>query len=108
MTANQSAFTLGPDEWRRLLVHNSQIIAEFATNNGTVTNDQIAQMLSHLDRLKIIALAWQASMPAGNVAVPTNGHAPHDQVLHDAVKEPKRKGGWPKGKKRLTAKEVTQ
>lgn len=89
------SFSLDTNEWRQLLAHNASVIQQFATSAVVCSNMDAQQMLAHLDRMKTIVQAWHVTCQ------PANG-VDHEEpsTSKEEVASPKKRGGWPKGKKR--------
>ena len=51
-------------EWRVLFASNIARVTEFVGQTTTLTPENLAHLLDHLDRAKLLASAWQKSAPA--------------------------------------------
>lgn len=96
MSDKPTTLSIDQSEWRVLFASSVQRMQEFVGQNHVLSAENLPLLLDHLDRAKVLAVAWQrAAVPAQSVEPPapavkteTNGAAP------------KRKGGWPAGKPR--------
>lgn len=107
MTEKKDTLSLDANEWRAMIAHNLQRGIEFVNTNGQITAEGIVAFNAHLDRIKVLVLAWHASAAPGQNAQQqapvTDASAPQADGA-----APKGKGGWPKGKSRKQKPEVAQ
>lgn len=99
MTDQPKTLALDSAEWKALLLSN--IVRTHESVNGAkhITPEGLAMFNGHMDRMKGIAAAWHASLPAN----PAEDRTAPDQPATNGAAKPKGKGGWPKGKKRNAA-----
>lgn len=99
MTDAPRTTMLFTEEWRSLCVGSAQQLVGFFANVPHPTPEALELFEQHMARLKMFATAWGATpvlqapkqqAPAGNPF----------GTRHNGASEPKRKGGWPKGKSR--------
>lgn len=88
-------------EWRVLFASSIARVTEFVGQNPSLTADNLKLMHEHLDRAKLIASAWAASTPQAVVREVAQTMA--DAPVEVRAEQPKRKGGWPRGKPRKRA-----
>lgn len=109
MNAQPKTLALGQREWNVLLAHNAAELAQFFQNQPTPSAEKYVQIIQHIDRMKDILPGWLATAP------PVPAGAKPEQVQETAAPQAqpngaapvKRKGGWPRGKKR-TPKALAQ
>lgn len=101
----QPAFTtLSPDEWKQLCLLNVGQLQNYLlgipalTESGAsgMTDEHLAQIEAHVTRGQSFLIAWRKSSVGAARIEPPAAHAEGNGA------EPtiKRRGGWPKGKKR--------
>lgn len=96
--ASPRTMSLNPYEWRQLVTAGAQGVAAWANMLQTELPSQaeVTAMHAALDRLKLQVSAWGISgarpvLPGGSAVAAT---APQNGA------KPKKRGGWPKGRKR--------
>lgn len=98
---------LTPEEWKQLVLLNMAQLQSYLqtvpgnTETGTsgLTDQHLALIDQHLARGRAFVRAWalaRVEMAPVNVAQP--------EARPNGAQEPKRKGGWPKGKSRARPK----
>lgn len=98
---DKPTLSLDSAEWRAMLGHNLNRAGEFVQSTAAINQLQVKAFHDHLDRMKALVSAWYASAPAAvadAVAEQAQPEAPAHPQANGAA--PKRKGGWPLGKKR--------
>lgn len=101
MTDKPATLAIDQTEWRVLFASNIARVNEFVNQTVALTPESLAQLQDHLERAKLLAVAWQRSSPAvaqGAVSQPAQAQPPIDPKANGEA--PKRKGGWPLGKPR--------
>lgn len=93
-------------EWRVLFASSIARVNEFVNQNNALSADNLKLMHEHLDRAKLIASAWAASTPQAVVREVAQTMA--DAPVEVRAEQPKRKGGWPKGRKRNQPQQAVQ
>lgn len=97
-------------EWRVLFASNIARVNDFINQNPTLDVEKLKAMLDHLDRAKLIARSWCASVPQAVPAETAQKLAEAPAVVANGNGAEKKKPGWPKGKprKRLNPQQVVQ
>lgn len=93
--------TIGVREWNVLLAHNAAELVAFFQQQPTPTAESYHNIVAHMDRMKEILPGWLASAPHAApelVAQQAQGDIPPGAQANGEA--PKKRGGWPKGKKR--------
>lgn len=92
---------IGSREWNVLLAHNASELVTFFNQQPIPTLESYQNIITHIDRMKEILPGWLACAPA---AAPdaANQQALADTPMAQASNGAalKKRGGWPKGKKR--------
>jgi len=106
MTDKPNTLSIDQTEWRVLFASTIARVTEYVNQTHALTPDHLKLMHDHLDRAKLIASAWCAASPAPvqdivQAAQPVAAQA-------NGATEPKRRGGWPKGKKRNQPQQAVQ
>lgn len=105
---------LAPADWRQLCLLNvaqlhdyvSSIPAHNEAGTSALTDEAIAVIDIHLERQRAFLTAWRKSRVPGLAAVQP---APAQQTANGQHEpKPKKKGGWPKGRKRKPVQQATQ
>lgn len=91
---------LSPEEWKSLCILNAAQMQAFLQMVSRPTQEHFVQVEAHLEKLGNYMRAWALSYPRETEGVPVNGHA-MAPAQEAPAEQPKRKGGWPKGKKRV-------
>lgn len=101
MTEKPKTLTIGTREWNVLLAHNATELATFFNQQPAPTPESYRNIVAHMDRMKEILPGWLASAPQA-VAEPVNQQAQGKEPVSEQTNgaAPKKRGGWPKGKKR--------
>lgn len=108
---------LTPDEWKALCINNTGQLHGYLQSIPGVTeggisglSDQHLAMIDHhLGRFGAFLNAWKVArvdLPAA--AQPQEAAPQAEEPKPNGMKEPKRKGGWPKGKPRGKQPEAGQ
>lgn len=106
MNAAPKTLSLGTREWNALLAHNATELATFFNGQPAPNPEAYKQILQHMERMKEILPGWLASGPpvAPDVAnQQAQGEQAQGQKPNGAAPKEHKKGGWPKGKKRVRA-----
>lgn len=91
--------SLNPLQWQVLVIHGSQMIAQEAASSACPpTAETVARWHNQLDEVKLQISAWVASAP--RIAQEQPMIVPETTQSIPLPEPPKRKPGWPKGKKR--------
>lgn len=98
--AEQKTLALNPGEWKALLLNNIAGAHQAVTNAENISQDGLAVLNGHLDRIKGIAAAWFASQPPVPAAENATPAVTQDAAQANGAPPVKKRGGWPKGKKR--------
>jgi len=110
MTDAPKTMSLEPAEWQGIVATNTQRFFEFIKPLAAPNAEQSAAMQAYLDRMKFQVVAWERSAPQPvpePAAQLVEASAPAAPAANGA--EPKKRGGWPRGKKRnAPAQAVTQ
>ncbi len=107
MSDAPKTLALNPAEWKALFVSNIDQLRQFVMDAGGLTPAGVTVVADHMDRMKSIAAAWQASQPPVTEAPQTQQAQPQG-AANGAAAPVVKKGGWPKGKKRNAPAQVAQ
>lgn len=106
MAEQPKTLSLGPREWNVLLAHNASELVAFFNHQPQPTVDLYKQIIQHMERMKEILPGWLACAPAVAPDAP-NQQAQGEQAQvpqpNGAAPQERKKGGWPKGRKRTRA-----
>lgn len=99
--------SLKPNEWQALLLSNFQSGFDWVRQYPAQapSQDDTKALLVHIDRMRDLTVAWHASAAPAVQVEPEQTAAPEAEQP-PSQEPPKRKGGWPKGKKRGGLKQV--
>ena len=100
MTDKPTTLSLAPHEWRTLIVNNLAQATEFVQKNEQLTLEQMGEFGAHLDRVKHLVAAWRASAPATMADLKLPGEPMQQSAQSNGAVPERKKGGWPKGRKR--------
>jgi hypothetical protein len=93
--------TIGTREWNVLLAHNAAELATFFQQQPAPTAESYKGIIAHIDRMKGILPGWLASAPpVAPEAATQQGRADAVPASQSNGAAPRKRGGWPKGKKR--------
>lgn len=107
MSDAPKTLALNSAEWKALLVSNIDQLRQFVMEAGGLTPQGVVVVGDHLERMKGIAAAWQASQPPAPVGENAQP-APAQSAANGAAAPVVKKGGWPKGRKRGAPQQVAQ
>lgn len=105
MTDSPKTMQLAPADWRQLCILNveqlhgfvSGIPAQTEAGLAALTDEHMALIDAHVARGRAMLTAWRKSR-VPMMAAPEPVRA--EQKATNGAAEPKKKGGWPKGKSR--------
>lgn len=101
MTDQPKTLALDTSEWKALLLSNLARAHEFVNGRQAPNADAAAALFNHLDHIKSLVAAWQASQaPVEPPAVGEPKGVQGAANANGADAPSKRKGGWPAGKPR--------
>lgn len=105
MTTAPKTLSLGSREWNALLAHNASELVTFFNAQPQPNVESYKQIIQHMERMKEILPGWLACAPpvtpdAANQQAQPDTAAMAQAPNGDALKK---RGGWPKGKKRARA-----
>lgn len=106
MTDQPKTLSLGAREWNALLAHNAGELVAFFNQQPQPNVETYTRIVQHIDRMKQILPGWLAcAPPAPQDAVNTQAQAeqPAKPQTNGAAPQERKRGGWPKGKKRTRA-----
>lgn len=102
---DKRTLSLNARQWRVLLHDNLEVLKANVASTETIREEDLRVVCAQLDDMKMLASAWfqvshqPVQEPVAKAAdVPASGNGA----------EPKKRGGWPKGKKRNVSAEAVQ
>lgn len=112
MTSERQTVMLNAGEWRGVTLTNIAQLHQFLNGKSAVGPEDLAALDEHIDRFRLWVRQWAAAcakeavpaVPQGNAAANTGASAdaaPAPQPAPNGAEPAKRKGGWPKGRKRV-------
>ena len=95
--------TFDAEEWRSVILSNLGRAHQFVTQTQVISTANAEAFIQHLDRIKVFVGAWHAAQPAATKQAETQPNGFSADTPVPPVEELKKRGGWPKGKKRTRA-----
>jgi len=100
LAAAKPTLSLNPGEWQALAITNANQLSHFLGTIQAPTEAALLEIDGHLIRLRSFLQAWRRSVPAASVAAAAPAQPAEAAPGSNGAAKPKRKGGWPAGKKR--------
>lgn len=91
---------LTPEEYKAVCLKNIEQLYVFCQHLGAPTSEHFTRIDEHMARWRTFMESWALSVPKEEASKEElKAEAPAEPVEADQAKS-KKKGGWPKGKKR--------
>lgn len=102
MTDKPNTLGLNARQWRVLMNDHLEVLKGAVAASEVLNEPGLANVVRHLDEVRLMATAWFQNSPKAEQEAVT-----HVAEANGAAPEKKR-GGWPKGRKRNAPAQVVQ
>lgn len=99
MTDSPKTLSIDAAEWKALLLDNLARAHQAVANSQGINPAGLVDLGQHLDRVKVLAAAWHASLPKAQ-PVAQDDPVTTPAAANGSAEPKKRRGGWPAGKPR--------